>query len=141
MARHAFNGVGFRPALGTYNSAQGTGELGLIEDKVLRELFVDFEANYLTYQGLYEVSRQGMFAEENLDLRRRLGSLHALYDSAYHTPEAFKLSDAEFRAFIAQKEVYAAFENRQWVSRNTLASLTDLKETIQQILDVLNELR
>ena len=141
LAMHAFEGVWFRPDLGTYISAQNTGAIGLIEHSELKELFVEFEAEYQNFQGYHEVSRQGMFVHENYDLRRRLGSLHALYESTYHTPEPFKLSDSEYRAFIAEKEVYAAFENRQWVSRNTLGALSELKETTQQILAVLNELK
>ena len=51
------------------------------------------------------------FGGATMGLRTKLGSLHVFYDSRF-IPEAYMLSDQEFREVIAKKEVYAVFENK-----------------------------
>jgi hypothetical protein len=140
LASYGMEGIWFQPAQGAYKSALSTGDIGLLEDSVLNEFFIDFEADYLDFQGLHEVSRRGMFEGENMAMRRMLGSIHTLYETTYHTPEVFRLSDEEYRHVIAQKEVYSAFENRQWVSRSTLSRLEQLKSTAEDILNRLEDI-
>ena len=74
------------------------------------------------------------------EIRKKLGSLHALGKMDFFLPDNYKLSDAEYRHFIAQKEIYAAFENMQWIYRNTKVSLIDLNEKSNNVLDELNKL-
>lgn len=135
--------IAFRPALGTYQSAISDGSIGLIEHPKLKELFVDFEQNFNYYLINQNMDRESTLTGEAMSLRRRLGSLGILRDtnSIDSVPDAFVLSDSEYRMVIAEKEVYAYYELTYTLKYNQLVRLKDAKQNAVDILAALNELK
>jgi len=81
------------------------------------------------------MARHDYFYGGVLDLRKILGSIKELYEAGVsYKPEAFSLSDSEFRQLIAQKEVYAVLENHYELKRRLLQRLSLLKEITEKIL-------
>jgi hypothetical protein len=140
LAHNAFLGLGFRPAMGAFQSGTEKGLITYIEDSSLKELFIDFEHALSKYESLEEVILQDQFIGSIMRLRDKLGSLHGFYDTTLFKTNASKLSDQEYWKFIGQKEVYSAFENKYSLKNRQLTNLHDLKETTEKILVALEGL-
>ena len=140
MANSGFRHVIFKPALGSYNAAVSTGDIGLLKSPLLNELVAEFEQTIEDFLRHDSLSGNMMFLGSFWEVRRQLGSLHHISDPGYFQPEAFALSDQEYREFFALPKVYAAFENMQWIYRNELEILTAAHELTETILRTLEEL-
>jgi hypothetical protein len=127
----------FQPAIGSYQMALSTGTIGLLEDELLNELFLQWEQGYSHFQVAKTWGANWALGESLPKLREKLGSVHTLFDlpaDKYYLPKIFELSDEEFFRFIGQKEVYGIFESRQWLLRNHETAFTNLKEAAEKIL-------
>lgn len=141
MATYLFSGITFTSAMGTYQMALSTGDIGLLGSPELNELYVKFDHSSRRLQEHSDLAGEMVYLGSTWKVRESLGSIHGLINRPYFTPEAFQLSDQEFREFIAQKHVYAAYENYQWIIRNSHKWLIQLKEDAQQILTALEDLK
>ena len=141
LATYGFRQVHFQPALSSYETAIATGSIGLLKSQSLTETFSEFRVEYDNYLLHVDLGGQMMYLGSWWEIRKKLGSLHALAKMDYFLPKDYKLSDTEYRHFVAQKEIYAAFENMQWIYRNTQVSLIDLNKKSKNVLDELNKLR
>ena len=68
------------------------------------------------------------------------GPVHAFFDTEEFTPKKYELSDEEYYNFIAQKEVYAFLEKRQWqvnYQRGLFVGMRSLSEEILATLEAL----
>jgi hypothetical protein len=147
MAASAMVGLVFQPALGSYHAALSTGSMALIDDDSLTELFIDFEDEIRRFINLEDVARQDHFLGAMSSVRQKLGGLEPLFLHPESTtlllgdlPDAYTLSDEEFRDMIAQKEVYAAMSSKWELKKRLLGRLESLKETTEQILAALEAL-
>ncbi|MDA0349175.1 MAG: DUF6090 family protein [Verrucomicrobia bacterium] len=141
LAGEAYGGFRFRPTLPAYEAAITTGSIGLIGSPELNKLFIQFKQSDDTFQ----VTTNFSFQEANLgggtELRKQLGSWEIMGEFRLpNPPEAFNLSTQEYRNFIAQKEVYAIFENMLVFHALKLAALNEMKNTTEQILTALDAL-
>jgi hypothetical protein len=138
LAGEAYSGFRFRPTLPAYEAAITTGSIGLIGSPELNKLFIQFKQSDDTFQ----VTTNFSFQEANLgggtELRKQLGSWEIMGEFRLpNPPEAFNLSTQEYRNFIAQKEVYAVFENMLVFHALKLAALNEMKNYTEQILAAL----
>jgi hypothetical protein len=140
LALNAWTAVVFQPSLGSYQTALSTGSFGLLEDTRLSELFTDFVDRYALFKTHQELNLQMQFLGEVADLRKKLGSIRVLYESAQFAPETYFLKDQEYRDLIAQKDVYALFESKHEIRRRQHAQLLYLKEKTDEILAQLEAL-
>lgn len=141
LANSSFGQVFFQPALSSYETAIATGSIGLLKSQLLTEAFSEFKVAYDNYLLHVDLAGQMMYMGSWWEIRKALGSLHALGNlDNFFLPEDYILSDAEYRQFIARKEIYAAFENMQWIYRNIEESLTDLNKRTNKVLEELNSL-
>jgi len=86
------------------------------------------------------------------EVRKKLGAIGVPMDQSISkdiaiastqnpaVPAAFELSEQEFRSFIAQKEVFAAYDNIYWLTHTKLSYLQEMKDTSVQILAKLEAL-
>ena len=147
IAKYVMGGVPFHPALGAYHAAVSTGSMALINDTSLTELFIDFEDEVRRFTNLEDLGRQDHFLGALLTVRQKLGGLEPLLLHPESTsgllgdlPEAYTLSDKEYRDMIAQKDVYAAISSKWELKKRLLGRLRNLKETTEQILVTLEAL-
>ena len=132
----------FKPLTSTYSTAQSTGDIGLLQDKQLLELFLDYEESYEWLELHAKISGDMVYKGSHWELRKKLGAnyLLLLETKEYAPPERFKLPEEEMRAYLLSKEFYATFENMHWIQRNiyrALHRLNELDSTINQRLDIL----
>ena len=131
----------FQPVLGTLNSAQSTGEFGLIKDSEFINLIAKFERNFMIWNDLSAIYRQQVFLEHRPELRKKLGSLRGTIDTSWHfNPPRYALSEEAFWQVIYDKEVYANFEAFHFTRNAQTNILKSLKETTEEILKRLEEL-
>ena len=133
----------FSPLNSSYLTAQSTGDIGLIIDKELLELFIEFqEANdWLNFH--VELSRDMVYLGNVWDLRKKLGSLNimqALMVNVDPHPPGFRFNDSEIRQFLFDKETFAAIESMYWINRNILRSILSMQEVNSSILNKIDEL-
>ena len=125
--------------LASYESAKTTGEIGLLKEDSINELFIQFEqlSRRLEYN-----SR--MVSEDNIlgstkNLRYQLGSLRTLFPGSPFRAKMFEIADEDYQSTLAQKEVYAFFEAAQNMKRIQRGELEKLKVIVEDILKALNE--
>ncbi|MCZ6674692.1 MAG: DUF6090 family protein [Verrucomicrobia bacterium] len=140
LAENTQKYYGFQPSLGVYESAKSTDSIGLIEDDSLKGLFVRFQTTHWLLNNLYVQQGTDFWTGSALRMREKLGSIHVLFDREDFRPERFELSVEEYRKFIAQKDVYAFWENRQRQVIYQLRLYEVMKETTEQILATLEAL-
>jgi len=141
LAANAFvGGISFQPALASYQAALATGSFSLIGNASLNELFILFEGQNRSFLALIELGRQDHFLGGMLELHKTLGSFEVLYENSKFKPDAYILSDHEYRNLIAQKEVYAGFSSKHEIFFRRLGKLRELKELTEQILTALEAL-
>jgi hypothetical protein len=133
--------ITFRPALGTYQGASNDGSISLLKNPALIELIVNFEQNYNYYLINQNLDRESIITGEVIFLRRRLGSLAVFLDTtSLEAPEAYLLSDSQYRELIAEKEVYSFFETMYQLKNNQTRRLQNVKEITVEILARLEKL-
>ena len=132
----------FRPSLGAYQSAISDGSIGLIKHPRLIELFVDFEQNFNYYLINQDMDRESNIKGEAMPIRRQLGSFEVLIDrdNIDVIPDAYALSDSDYRELIAQKDIYAYFEMIYDTKLNQKDRLLDARNISEQILATLKSL-
>ena len=99
------------PSLGFYRAAISTGSIELLEGSQLNNLFVDFEYDNNRLQDMDSIGFGSYFSDSGayMDIRKQLGAVDVLWSprADLYVPEAYQLTDDEYRQFIAQKEVFA----------------------------------
>ena len=130
----------FQPALGAWNAAISTGAVGLLDSPLLNELVAEFEQAIADFHRTDELSGELMFRGSFWEVRKRLGSLHNLVLDDYYRPQIFSRTVDQYQTFFTEPEVYAAFENMQWIYRNEHEILSAAKELTEKILNTLDEL-
>ena len=148
LAENAFVSIPTTPVFSAYETAVSTGFIKLIADPSLTELFIRLGTSKLAYGALRDMNREDVLIGASAELRKKLGSVTQLLpaewgrvnQSPLFEPEAFQLSDQEFREFIAQKEVYSIFESRLLIRSRTRNQVSSLKRTTEQILTALEAL-
>ena len=132
-------GVGYTPSLPSYFSAQSAGSIEMIEDTSLKKLFLEFDYDVTNFHKMMDIRRHTTFLGPWWELRSMVGAEGVLLHNRF-TPEAYQLSDQEFRDFIVQKEVYARIENYTILIEIQLQRLKSLRDSSQQILTALEGL-
>ena len=141
LAEEAYSGFRFRTTLPNYEAAVSTGIIKLLGSPQLNKLFIQIKQIDDDFQIATNLSFQDATLGGGYELRRRLGSHGILYlREAYNPPAAFDISDQEFRHFLAQKEVYAVFENLAVFHNVKLEHLIQMRDLTQQILTALESL-
>ena len=142
MAQSGFRHEVFQPSLGAYDAAVATGAIGLLDSPLFNERVAEFQQHVGDFKRHDQMSGHMMFLGSFWDVRKKLGSLHSIDHNPgdYFESSTYLLSDKEYRAFIAQPDVYAAFENMQWIFRNELDNLLRARDAADTILSVLKSL-
>jgi hypothetical protein len=134
----------FEPSLGFYRSAISTGSIVLLKGSQLNNLFLRFEENNNRLQEMDITGFRMNFSDSGslMDIREELGELNTLFEDekSKSVPEAFKLSDEEYREFISQKKFYAHFSLKRNLKVRQLVRIEILKRTTDEILDALEAL-
>jgi hypothetical protein len=107
---------------------------------LLNELVAEFKQSIEDFHGHDELSGEMMFGGSFWEVRKRLGSLHGIVTDDYYRPKIFARTVEQYRAFFTEPEVYAAFENMQWIYRNEFEILSDAEKLTEKILKTLDEL-
>ena len=133
----------FSPLNSSYLTAQSTGDIGLIIDKGLLELFIEFqEANdWLNFH--VELSGDMVYLGNVWEIRKKLGSLNIMQEITVNVdphPPGFRFNDSEIRQFLFDKETFAAIESMYWINRNILRSILSMQEVNSSILNKIDEL-
>ena len=141
LMRRCFQGIFFRPAMGSYIAAQNAGTITLVGDDLLNELFVEFEEDYARFMDVEKVSLENTFMGSRGALRTKLGSEYYLTDTPNrYRPEVFALSDQEYLEFISQKEVFAIINSFYILRSDQARWLRKIKENTENILAALKAL-
>lgn len=131
----------FSPLNSSYLTAQSTGEIGLIKDKNLLELFIEFQeaSNWLNFH--VQLSGDLVYSGNIWEMRKKLGSLNVIFsDTSDPFPGNFNKSDSELNSFFREKETYATIESMYWINRNVLRSIHLMLEVNEKILIKIDEL-
>ena len=129
----------FQPVVSSYQSALSTGLIDNLGNPGFREQLVEFERISRQFIELDSLSRQDHFLGPRSQLNAKLGDIRVLSNSRT-PPEAFNLSDREYRELITQKEVYSVLSLGEQYRSRQLSLLKRLKDTTQQILTALEAL-
>jgi hypothetical protein len=134
LATASVDKVNFFPAMGTYEMALSTGSIGLLNDPVLNDLFLEWKQSFEHFQLTQQWGGAWALGESLPELRRIVGSVHILFEKEFYKPKMFELSDEEFFEVIRQKEVYGIFETREWIMRNHAETLIQMEAVSGKIL-------
>ena len=137
---HFHRSIRFVPVLGSYMTSLSTGTISLIDSPSLNEFLIEFEGYHKRLEDLRSEYRTDVFSGKSSENRDQIGSLWQLWENDSFQPEMFKLSDAEYRAFVSQKHVYSGFENKFFLTEIMLSELRNLLEKTEQILHALESL-
>ena len=144
LAYHIGPNDPFEPSLGFYRAAISTGSIKLLEGSQLHNLFIEFENHNNRLQDMDAIGFGLPFDGGGLytDIRKQLGASAILRDLPWldNIPEAYELTDEEYRQFIAQKEVFAYFDMKAELKFRQLRRLYQLKDTTEEILATLKAL-
>lgn len=143
----AFNMPVFEPILTSYNQAVSTGQIGLIKNKEFLDDMSKFMATYDWYKHEVDLSGQIFYLGSIWELRKEIGNLVSLAGTSRSfngarkiVPEAYRLSDTEYRVFIKKPEVFAAVDNMQTVFYNLQKNLENMDIEAQMIIEELEQL-
>ncbi len=82
-----------------------------IDSLNMNNLFVDFEYDNNRLQDMDSIGLGSYFSDSGayMDIRKQLGAVDVLWSprADLYVPEAYQLTDDEYRQFITQKEVFA----------------------------------
>lgn len=137
----ALKTIEYQPVLGTLNSAQSTGEIGLIKDSVFINLIARLESHLRIWNDLSRVFRDQRLLLQQPQLRKKFGSLSGTIRTSTHfNPPRYALSEEEFFEIIYDKEVYATFETFHILRIANASTLNKIKKTTKEILTRLEEI-
>ena len=133
----------FSPLNSSYLTAQSTGDIGLISNKELLELFIEFQEahDWLTFH--VELSGHMVYMGNVWEMRKDLGSLNVLQSLNGPTdphPDTYRLSESELRSFLRDKQNFATIESMYWINRNILRSIQSMQDVNVSILKIIEEL-
>jgi hypothetical protein len=131
---NGFRALMFQPVSGSLDSARSTGDIALIVDSTLINLFTEIESLLTVFNDLARVNRDLHFQGPRVELRKKLGSVRGTLDiDELFNPPRFAISDEEFWEVVTDKEVYGvieSFHQVRWGQQNMLNSLRELTEEI-----------
>lgn len=132
----------FTPLNATYKTAQATGDIGLIQDKELLELFIRYQENHDYFKLHFQLAGENIFKGGYWELRQKIASLTVIFpeDAEDPLPERFRKSESELKALLLDPEFYALCENMKWLQRNGYTSLLEMKKINVEILSKINAL-
>lgn len=138
----------FQPVQTTYEQAVSSGKIGLIDDKEFYNSMSDFLTSFERYEAEATLSGQIFYRGSIWELRKEIGNIVALAGK-YRTregtrtiePNAYKLSDDEYREFIKKPEVFAAVDNMRTVFYNVNESFGDMDKAAKSLIDRLENLK
>jgi hypothetical protein len=144
----AFNMPTFEPMLTTYNQAVSTGQIALIKNKE----FLDDMSKFLALSGRHkhetDLSGEIFYLGSIWEIRKEIGNLVSISGTSRSfngtrkiVPEAYHLTDKEFRAFIKKPQVFAAIDNMQTVYYNIHQNLEAMNKEAELIIDELEKLK
>ncbi len=143
----AFEYPSFEPILSTYNQAVSTGKIGLINDKEFLNRIAEFFTAYHFYNQQTDISGQMFYLGSIWEVRKEVGNLVSLAGKSRSrngtrkvVPQAYELSDKEYRAFIKKPEVFAAIDNMQTVFYNVQDSFHNMDKAARAVIQELKEL-
>ena len=141
IVKYFFDGnfqiANFTPLNATYLTAQSTGDIGLLQDKVLLELFIDY-LEELKWNDLHlSVSGDMVYTGSHWEMRKKLGSFDLVWDDQ---DPAFTKDEQAIKKLLLSKEFYAASENMLWIQRNLHESHVAQRELNDSILDRIDSL-
>jgi hypothetical protein len=142
MAGSGFKHEVFQPAPGTYDAAVSTGAIGLLKSLLFNEFMAVFHQQIADFERHDAIGGQMMYLGSYWEVRKQMGTLHSIDhnpDNIFE-PNTYLLSDGDYRVFIAKPEVYAAFENMQWIYQNQYEILVEAKTTTEEVLAILDSL-
>ncbi len=136
----------FEPILTSYNQAVSTGQIGLIENKNFFDNMSKFLTTYAWHKHTVDLSGEIFYLGSIWEIRKQVGNLTSLagesrsFDGTRKiVPEAYKLSDEEYRAFIKQPEVFAAIDNMQTILYNILQNLINMDKEAEIVIEELEQ--
>ncbi|HPF50695.1 MAG TPA: DUF6090 family protein [Draconibacterium sp.] len=138
----------FEPILTSYNQAVSTGQIGLIENKNFLDDMSKFLTTYAWHKHTVDISGEIFYLGSIWEIRKQIGNLTSLagesrsFDGAREiVPEAYKLSDEEYRAFIKKPEVFAAIDNMQTIYYNILQNFENMDKEAGLIIEELEQIK
>lgn len=144
----AFTMPPFEPILTSYNQAVSTGKIGFIESKKFSDDMSKFLAAYAWHIHTVNLSGEIFYLGSIWEIRKQIGNLTSLAGKSRSfngarkiVPEAYKLTDKEYRAFIRKPEVFAAIDNTQTILYNIRENFEIMDKEAQLIIEELEQLK
>ena len=144
----AFRYPFFVPTLTSYEQAVATGKIGLIKDKAFLKDISEFFTAYNLYNQQKDIGGRMFYLGSIWEIRKEVGNLVSLAGKSRSrngtrkiVPQAYKLSDKEYRAFIKRPEVFAAIDNMQTIFYNVQDSFRDMDTAAQSVIKELKKLK
>ncbi|MEM9076156.1 MAG: DUF6090 family protein [Bacteroidota bacterium] len=134
-----FQVANFKPALSTYETALSTGDIGLVDNNVLLDTYIQFKNNYEWFELHQNISGDMVYLGSVWEFRKKLGSTRMFMKGMGMYPSAFDLTDEGFYMTLREKETFATFESMQWLVRNQYESLVRADDANQKIINLLAE--
>lgn len=138
----------FEPILTSYNQAVSTGKIGLIENKKFSDNMSKFLTSYAWHIHTFNLSGEMFYLGSTWEIRKQIGNLASLAGKSRSfngarkiVPEAYKLTDVEYRAFIKKPEVFAAVDNMQTVYYNIHENFENMDKEAELIIKELEQIK
>jgi len=136
----------FEPILTSYNQAVSTGQIGLIENKKFLDDMSKFLTTYSWHKHTVDLSGEVFYLGSIWEIRKQIGNLASLAGESRSfngtrkiVPEAYKLTDEEYRAFIKKPEVFAAVDNMQTIYYNILQNFDNMDKEAEILIEELEQ--
>ena len=134
----------FEPILTSYNQAVSTGQIGLIENKKFLDDMSKFLTTYSWHKHTVDLSGEIFYLGSIWEIRKQIGNLASIAGEGRSfngirkiVPEAYKLSDEEYRNFIKKPEVFAAIDNMQTILYNIRENLESMDQEAEILIEEL----
>ncbi len=130
----------FELNLPSYEVAVSTGSLGLIESTELNKYFIQLRQTDAQLKRITDLTNEVFLTGSQVELHKELGSRQILYPQRQSGYEQFRITEDEYREFIARKDVYATYEQMERFVGIKLGRMKDMKEIMTQVLETLESL-
>lgn len=138
----------FEPVLTTYNQSVSSGKISLIDDKEFYNKMANFLSAYERYKHEFRLSGELFYMGSVWEVRKEVGNIVSLAGKSRSRngsrkiePDAFKLRDEEYRAFIKKPEVFAAVDNMRTIHYNVIESFRDMDAVSKELIDRLQKIK
>lgn len=138
--RSFFRTMPFTPNLTTYQDAQSSGKISLLDDKNLLFLFADFFNNLERLNQFRQIAYELNFLGSTWEIKKNLGFLSKLYKNPGDVKLGIfgrheeVLSTENYIALLHEPYISAGLENISTLNRNLLARLQALHQNTERIL-------